>query len=110
MTLAEFQKLIADLYLDRDRDRGVDGCFRWLTEEVGELARALRRREAVRSAPSDAHDVASAEANLREELADVLAWLSTIASLTGVDLEHAATAEYGHGCPNCAASPCACPR
>ena len=44
-----------------------------------------------------------------EEAADVLAWLSTICSLSGVDLEEAALAKYGKGCPRCAAIPCSCP-
>lgn len=70
----------------------MDGTFRWFTEEVGELARALRqnRREA-----------------LEEEFADVFAWLVSLANLSGVDLEQAC-AKYGAGCPKCHAVPCRC--
>ena len=100
MTIAEFQKRIEEIYLERDRSRGRDGTFRWFVEEVGELSRALSGRvpggpEAVRQ-------------NLREEFADVLAWLSTLASIEGIDLEEAAREKYAEGCPKCHASPCAC--
>lgn len=93
VTIAEFQRRIEAAYLERDRDRGVHGTFLWFVEEVGELARALKRGDAQ---------------NLREEFADCLAWLSTLASLADVDLASAASI-YAEGCPACRASPCACP-
>jgi hypothetical protein len=37
----------------------------------------------------------------------VLAWLVTLADLTGVDMTEAAR-RYEHGCPKCATSPCRC--
>lgn len=91
-TLRGFQRGIEALYGARDAARGVEGTFLWFVEEVGELARAIKRGE---------------PGNLREEFADVLAWLVTLASLTGVDIAEAA-AKYGAGCPRCAATPCAC--
>jgi len=93
MTLAEFQRMIADLYLSRDRERGVEGTFMWFTEEVGELARHLRDRDP--------------EA-LQGEFADVLAWLVSLATIAGVDIEQAAMVKYGAGCPKCGQTPCAC--
>ena len=95
MTLAEFQRRIDALYGAKDRGRGLEGTFMWFTEEVGELSRGLRR--GVKGAP------------LEEEFADVLAWLATLASIAGVDLETAALAKYGAGCPRCRATPCRCP-
>lgn len=92
MHIAEFQELMRRTYLERDRRRGVDGTFRWLVEEIGELARALR------------HDDRDA---LRHELADALAWLTSVANVAGVDLEEAAS-RYGEGCPKCGEVPCAC--
>lgn len=94
MTLAEFQRLIEAIYGAKDRGRGLEGTFMWFAEEVGELTRALRRRE--RGRP------------LEEEFADVLAWLATLASIAGVDLEAAARAKYAGGCPRCASVPCRC--
>ena len=88
-----FQRAIEILYGDRDRARGIDGTFVWFVEEVGELARALKGDD---------------EANLREEFADVYAWLSTLASLAGVDMAEAVR-KYERGCPRCRTAPCACP-
>jgi NTP pyrophosphatase (non-canonical NTP hydrolase) len=92
MHLAEFQDTIRRTYLKRDSDRGVDGTFRWLVEEVGELARTLRHND------QDAR---------RHEVGDVLAWLASVASLLGVDLEQAAS-RYASGCPRCGSIPCGC--
>ena len=94
MKIAEFQDLIKRTYHERDVTRGLDKDFLWFTEEVGELAEAVRRRETKM---------------IREEVADVLAWLCTISSICGVDVEEAARAKYGSGCPRCASIPCACP-
>ena len=93
MTIAEFQTLIRRTYHARDRKRGLDKDFLWFTEEVGELAEAVRKRE---------------KKEIHAEAADVLAWLCTICSISGVDLEKAALAKYGKGCPSCAAIPCSC--
>jgi len=94
MKIAEFQDLIRRTYHARDVKRGLDKDFLWFTEEVGELAEAVRRRD---------------PAMVTEEVADVLAWLCTVASISGVDVQEAALAKYGKGCPRCASIPCACP-
>jgi NTP pyrophosphatase (non-canonical NTP hydrolase) len=92
MEIADLQRTLRATYFQRDAKRGRDATFRWLTEEVGELARALRHGD---------HD------ELELEFSDVLAWLASLANLTGVDLQTAA-ARYETGCPKCAASPCRC--
>jgi NTP pyrophosphatase (non-canonical NTP hydrolase) len=96
MQISEFQELIEDIYFERDSARGRDRTFAWFVEEVGELARALTR-------PGD-----SSRENLREEFADVLAWLVTLASLEGISIEDAAVEKYGKGCPRCGKKPCGC--
>lgn len=93
MHIAEFQELMRRTYLERDRRRGADGTFRWLVEEVGEVARALRHGDAE---------------SLRHELGDALAWLASVANVAGVDLQEAAD-RYAGGCPRCGEIPCACP-
>jgi len=55
---------LAQLYRERD-DRRV-GMLRWLSEEVGELAKALRTGD---------------RADLEHEFDDVLAWLASLANL-----------------------------
>ncbi|MEO6811181.1 MAG: MazG nucleotide pyrophosphohydrolase domain-containing protein, partial [Isosphaeraceae bacterium] len=42
------------------------------------------------------------------EMADVLAWLVTLANIRGVDLEAAVWQKYGRACPGCGAVPCVC--
>ncbi len=44
MRISEFQKLIEDIYYERDSTRGLAGTHMWFCEEVGELTRALRQR------------------------------------------------------------------
>jgi NTP pyrophosphatase (non-canonical NTP hydrolase) len=92
-TLRDLQHAIEAAFLERDRRRGLGGTFLWFVEEVGELARALKKGD---------------PENLREEFGDVLAWLTTLASLSGVDLA-AAARPYLAGCPTCGGTPCTCP-
>ena len=92
-TIADFQQLIRDMYLEKDVARGVDGTFMWLMEEVGELAAALRE---------GTHE------ERKGEFADVLAWLTTIANVVDVDLSEAVREKYGDGCPGCGNLVCAC--
>ena len=93
ITFADFQQLIRVMYLEKDIARGVDGTFMWLMEEVGELAAALRH--------------GTLEDKI-EEFADVLAWLTTIANVVGVDLNEAVMRKYGSGCPGCGHLVCTC--
>ena len=82
-TIRQFQGLIRARYLASDGARGSAGTFLWFTEEVGELASALAAHQPGK-APTAAHT-----ANLAEEFADVLAWLTTLANIHGVDLADA---------------------
>jgi NTP pyrophosphatase (non-canonical NTP hydrolase) len=84
MLIADFQKLIHDRYYPTDSARGAPGTFLWFAEEVGELAQAIAERER----GEDNH------ANLEEEFADVLAWMTTLANITGVDLTRAIEKKY----------------
>lgn len=83
LTIAAFQQLIRDRYYATDSARGAAGTFLLLMEEVGELATALHDNRPGKSTPP----TAAQRANLEEEFADVLAWVATIANITGVDLE-----------------------
>jgi NTP pyrophosphatase (non-canonical NTP hydrolase) len=81
------------MYMPRDVQRGIEGTFMWLVEEVGELATALRH---------------GTHAERAAEFADVLAWLATIANVSGIDLSQAVLDKYGAGCPGCQSNPCKC--
>jgi NTP pyrophosphatase (non-canonical NTP hydrolase) len=93
ITFRGFQQLIRDMYLEKDLARGVDGTFMWLMEEIGELASALR---------NGTHE------ERLGEFADVIAWLTTIANVAGVDLDEAIRKKYGSGCPGCGQLVCTC--
>lgn len=79
LTVAAFQKHIAERYEKADRARGWPKTFAYFIEEVGELATALSAED---------------RANLEEEFADVLAWLCTLANISEVDLSAAVTRKY----------------
>ena len=93
ITIADFQRQIEAIYYEKDAGRGIHATFGWFIEEVGELARALRAGDRRR---------------LQDEFADVVAWLSTLASIAGVELA-TAVGKYARGCPKCGQTPCSCP-
>jgi NTP pyrophosphatase (non-canonical NTP hydrolase) len=93
MDLRAFQAHIAATYGGKDRERGTAGTFMYFMEEVGELAEALRE---------------PARHDLDGEFADCLAWLVSLAHLSGVDLAAVAARKYPGKCPKCAAAPCRC--
>lgn len=81
------------LYLHRDSKRGVKGTYEWLADELQELWEALQGKD------KDA---------VEKEFADVIAWLASLANITGVDLEKATVNKYNDKCPKCLQSPCHC--
>ena len=93
LTLQALQTMILQMYGWKDAARGDTATFLWLAEEVGELAGALR---------------SGSQQELAREMADVVAWLATLANIRGIDLATAFLEKYGHGCPACGASPCHC--
>jgi NTP pyrophosphatase (non-canonical NTP hydrolase) len=93
MEIAAFQGLMAATYGTRDEARGRAGTVAWLTEELGELAQAVRK-----GSPADQ----------LHELGDVLAWLASLAGQLGLSLDEAAS-RYAGGCPVCGDIPCRCP-
>src|SRR3984885_7538647 len=93
LTLGALQAIILQMYGEKDAARGDAATFLWLTEEFGELATALR---------------SGTQDELAAEMADVLAWLATLANIRGIDLEEAVLRKYGQSCPGCHAVPCTC--
>ncbi|MDR2643070.1 MAG: nucleotide pyrophosphohydrolase [Planctomycetaceae bacterium] len=94
ITISDFQGLIRRMYFEKDLERGAEATFLWLMEEIGELAAAIR---------------SGTEAELRGEFADVIAWITTIANIKGIDLTKAVQEKYGSGCPGCGNFICNCP-
>jgi NTP pyrophosphatase (non-canonical NTP hydrolase) len=92
--IREFQDSIRQIYFSRDAKRGADKTFLWFLEEVGELTRSYRRGEGE---------------NIGKEMADVMAWLASLANLLGVDLEQEISKKYPRTCSLCRSNPCICP-
>ena len=79
-----------DLYEDADKERGVPSTVAWLTEELGELAQAVRKGDTNQQT---------------HEIGDVLAWLASLANQLDIDLDEAMS-RFASGCPKCGKSPC----
>lgn len=95
MDISQFQKLIEDLYIKHDQKRGRSDTFIWLVEEIGELANILKTQEIDKEKAS-------------EELADIVAWTTSLANLLEIDLESAILKKYPYKCIKCNSNPCIC--
>ena len=90
--LGELQRRMETTYGERDRARGIPATVAWLAEEVGELAKAVRK---------------GSREEQRHELGDTLAWLASLANQLRISLDDA-VARYESGCPRCGVAPCVC--
>jgi NTP pyrophosphatase (non-canonical NTP hydrolase) len=93
MHIRDFQNLIKEMYWHKDTQRSVEVNFIYLIEEIGELGNAIVKRD---------------RKLIEEELADVFAWLVTVANVLSIDIEEVALRRYGESCPKCRANPCRC--
>jgi NTP pyrophosphatase (non-canonical NTP hydrolase) len=89
----EFQEMMKHLYFHRDSERGVKGTYDWLMDELRELGEALEEKD---------------KEAVEKEFADVMAWLASLANISGIDLEKATVNKYSGKCPKCQRSPCQC--
>ena len=95
MEIREGQDLMHKVYLDRDRARGLNGTLIRTFQELAELSEAIERDQNRKM--------------IQDELADVFAWLLSLANLLEIDMTKAFRMKYGNGCPKCSEIPCACP-
>ena len=72
MEISALQKIIRDRYFKTDSARGIYHTALWFHEEVGELSSAIASGD---------------KQNAKEEFADVIMWLLTLANLLDVDME-----------------------
>ncbi|RLI81157.1 nucleotide pyrophosphohydrolase [Archaeoglobales archaeon] len=93
MEIKDFQEMIGRIYARRDEERGKEKTMLWVVEEVGELSQAVRR--------GDVKEVG-------EELADVFAWLVSLANLYNIDLESEVKKKYPGYCLRCGKAVCEC--
>ena len=95
MKIEEAQEMMRRIYLERDRARGVDGTLRRTFEELEELREAIEHNHSTDS--------------IADEVADVFAWLCSIANLLEIDVSDAFYKKYSDVCSKCKTSPCECP-
>ncbi|HET6622813.1 MAG TPA: MazG nucleotide pyrophosphohydrolase domain-containing protein [Candidatus Saccharimonadales bacterium] len=86
LTLKDLQKHLEATCRERGWDqRSITECFLLFSEEIGELAKAIRKETGIKgeARPEDSRD------NLRGEFADVLNYLLELANRFDVDLTEA---------------------
>ncbi|MBK8139906.1 MAG: nucleotide pyrophosphohydrolase [Chitinophagaceae bacterium] len=66
------QQIVRERYFKTDNERGIYHTALWFHEEVGELSSAIASGD---------------KQNAKEEFADVLMWLLTLANLMEVDMQ-----------------------
>jgi NTP pyrophosphatase (non-canonical NTP hydrolase) len=77
MELSALQQLVRERYFETDSKRGLHHTALWFHEEVGELSSAIAGND---------------RENAKEEFADVLMWLLTLANLMDINMEEAVAA------------------
>lgn len=88
MHVSEYQQLVAKLVKERGfQDEKVHEVFTLMVEEVGELAKALRKSNGQKV------DKNSKQYDIEEELADVMFMLLDLSNRLNVDLEAAFAAK-----------------
>jgi NTP pyrophosphatase (non-canonical NTP hydrolase) len=83
-TLKDFQEYVKKLEIERgfSHEKIIEKCL-MLGEEVGELFKAIRKSEQIKT------DSKSKITSIKEELADVFIFLCAIANRANIDLEKA---------------------
>ncbi|TFH03115.1 MAG: nucleotide pyrophosphohydrolase [Candidatus Thorarchaeota archaeon] len=95
MKIEEAQKMMRKVYWDRDKNRGVEGTLLRTQEELNELSAAILEKEGNNA--------------IEEEIADVFAWLCSLANLLDIDVSEAFYKKYTNACSKCYQNPCTCP-
>ncbi len=84
-TLADLQQYIKDICKERNWDKNTHlELFLLFSEEVGELAKAIRKHQGLYDEKAK-----NTQAHLEEEFADVFSYLLDLANYFDVDLEKA---------------------
>ncbi len=88
-SLPLLQNYVAEKCKERGFDKAEDlETYLLLSEEIGEMAKAIRKRRKLFTVSDDTGDC-KAQEQLAEEMADVLSYLLELANRFGIDLEKA---------------------
>jgi NTP pyrophosphatase (non-canonical NTP hydrolase) len=93
--IEEAQEMMRRIYLERDKARGVKGTLNRTFDELEELKKAIQNRDS--------------ESAIEDEVADVFAWLCSLANLLKIDVSEVFYKKYHDVCSKCKKSPCQCP-
>jgi NTP pyrophosphatase (non-canonical NTP hydrolase) len=96
MKIEEAQEMMRRIYFERDKARGVRGTLRRTKEELAELDEAISH--------------GGGRQALGKEVADVFAWLCSLANLLDINISDAFYSKYTDVCSKCRQSPCSCPQ
>lgn len=94
MDIKEAQDLIRRIYLERDQDRGMDRTLLRTFQELAELSDAISKGMPVQE--------------IEAEVADIFAWVISIANLLEIDLGEVLLNKYKNACSRCDNVPCNC--
>ncbi|MFW9966689.1 MAG: MazG nucleotide pyrophosphohydrolase domain-containing protein [Candidatus Thorarchaeota archaeon] len=94
MDVKEAQELMRHIYYERDQASGLERTLLRTFEELGELSDAILGKKSTEE--------------IEEEVADVFAWLCSLANLLDVDLSEALIRKYPQVCYRCHEAPCQC--
>lgn len=95
MKIEEAQEMMRRIYLERDRERGIDRTILRTFQELSELTEAILNDEGI--------------GEIADEFGDVFAWLCSLANLMNVNIAEAFYSKYSDVCSKCKKSPCICP-
>ncbi|MFW9886567.1 MAG: MazG nucleotide pyrophosphohydrolase domain-containing protein [Candidatus Thorarchaeota archaeon] len=94
MDIKEAQDLIRRIYIERDKDRGLERTLLRTFQELAELSDAISKDRELK--------------HIEKEVADVFAWVISIANLLEIDLGKALLNKYNNACSRCGKTPCEC--
>ena len=95
MKIEDAQEMMRKVYWDRDKKRGIDGTLQRTREELAELSAEILQMDSSKA--------------IEDEIADVFAWLCSLANLLDVNVSKAFYKKYTDACSKCKHSPCTCP-
>ena len=94
MKIEDAQDLIRRIYLERDKERGMERTLLRTFQELAELSDAISKDQPMR--------------DIEGEVADVFAWVISIANLLDIDLGEILLQKYNNSCSRCGKVPCEC--
>jgi len=93
--LFQWQTMFADIYGRVNRVAGMEKCWLHVHEELGEISQAFRLKQ---------------QKPLRDEIADVFAWIVAFCNRMKIDIGKAIVDEYPEKCDICGKDKCCCPK